>query len=63
MGGRSALYTHMAGGELTTQVGLPPDSNLPRMGDGVAALVVASDLEEEAPVWRLRIKLAAERGG
>jgi NADH-quinone oxidoreductase subunit G len=32
------------------------------MGAGTAILVVASDLEEEAPLWWLRVKQAAERG-
>lgn len=61
-GGESALYSHMAGGELTTQLGLPPGSNFGEMGAGSVILVVGSDLEEEAPLWWLRIKQAAERG-
>ncbi len=62
LGGRKALYTHMAGGDLVTQVGLTPGSNLGDLGAGDAVLVVASDLEEEAPLWWLRVKQAAERG-
>jgi NADH-quinone oxidoreductase subunit G len=32
------------------------------MGSETAILVVASDLEEEAPLWWLRVKQAADRG-
>jgi NADH-quinone oxidoreductase subunit G len=62
LGGETALYTHMAGGELTTQIGLAPESNIAHMGPGTAILVVGCDLEEEAPIWWLRIKQAAQRG-
>ncbi|MDD5369554.1 MAG: NADH-quinone oxidoreductase subunit NuoG [Anaerolineaceae bacterium] len=61
-GGQASLYSFMAGGELTTQLGLPPGSNLKDVGKGATILVVACDLEEEAPIWWLRIKQAAERG-
>ena len=60
--GQTALYTHMAGGELTTQIGFTPGTNLAELGAESAILVVASDLEEEAPLWWLRVKQAAERG-
>jgi NADH-quinone oxidoreductase subunit G len=33
-----------------------------QMGTGSAILVVASNLHEEAPIWYLRVKQAAERG-
>jgi NADH-quinone oxidoreductase subunit G len=49
----------MAGGEMT---GLGPGSNIGEMGSGTAILVVACDLKEEAPLWWLRVKQAAERG-
>jgi NADH-quinone oxidoreductase subunit G len=62
LGGKSALYTHMAGGELVAQVGLSEGSNLADLGKGTVILVIASDLEEEAPLWRLRLKQATERG-
>jgi NADH-quinone oxidoreductase subunit G len=62
LGGKSALYTHMAGGDLVGQVGLSEGSNLADLGKGTVILVVASDLEEEAPIWRLRLKQATERG-
>jgi len=62
LGGKPRLYTHMAGGDLVTQFGLPPGSNLGDLGKGSAILVVASDLYQEAPVWWLRIKQATRRG-
>lgn len=60
--GQPILYTHMAGGDLTTQFGVAPGTNLSDLGKNDAILVVASDLEEEAPLWWLRVKQAAERG-
>ncbi|MBN1148274.1 MAG: NADH-quinone oxidoreductase subunit NuoG [Anaerolineales bacterium] len=62
LGGSTALYTHMAGGELTAQIGLAPGSNLGDLGADSAVLVVGCDLEEEAPLWWLRLKQAAKRG-
>lgn len=61
-GGKSALYTHMAGGDLVTQLGVGKGTNLPDLGPGSMIIVVACDLEEEAPIWWLRVKQAAERG-
>lgn len=61
-GGEAILYTNMAGGEQTLSVGLSAGSNLGELGKGSAILVVASDLEEEAPVWWLRVNEAAKRG-
>ena len=62
VGGKTALYTHMAGGDLVAQVGLGQGSNISEMGPETAILVVACDLEEEAPLWWLRVKQAAQRG-
>ncbi len=62
LGGQKVLYTFMGGGEVVAQVGLGTGSNLANLGQGDAIVVFASDLEEEAPMWRLRVKLAAERG-
>jgi len=62
MGGRKVLYSTMAGGNLTAKYGMAPGSNFADMGPETAILVVASDLEEEAPIWWLRVKQAAERG-
>ncbi|MFQ5398001.1 MAG: NADH-quinone oxidoreductase subunit NuoG [Anaerolineae bacterium] len=52
----------IAGADVVAQVGLSSGSNLSDLGVGDAVLVVASDLHEEAPVWWLRVKQAAERG-
>ena len=61
-GGKALLDTHVGGGDLIAQVGLSKGSNLADLGQGDTILVIASDLEEEAPVWWLRVKQAAERG-
>lgn len=60
--GKAVLYSQMAGGDLTTQIGLGKGSNFSEMGKGTAIVVVASDLHEEAPIWWLRVKQAATRG-
>lgn len=52
----------LAGGDVVANVGISAGSNLKDLGSGDAILVVASDLHEEAPVWWLRVKQAAERG-
>ncbi len=52
----------LAGGEIVAQVGLSRGSNLKELQKGDAILVVAADLHEEAPVWWLRVKQAADRG-
>jgi NADH-quinone oxidoreductase subunit G len=62
LGGKAALYSDMAGGDLVTQLGVSKGSNLSDLGIGTVILVVASDLQEEAPIWWLRVKQAAERG-
>jgi len=61
-GGSIALASEMAGGDLTAQAGVGKGTNLGALGKGDAVLVVACDLEEEAPIWWLRVKQAAERG-
>src|SRR5258706_987511 len=60
--GKAYLYSDMAGGELTSLVGVGARTNFGKMGAGTAIVVVASDLYEEAPIWYLRVKQAAERG-
>jgi NADH-quinone oxidoreductase subunit G len=52
----------MSGGEWVQKVGFGSDADLGRFGRGDAVLVVASDLHQEAPLWWLRLKQAAERG-
>ncbi len=61
-GGTALLYSDMGGGELTQLVGVGAGTNIGTMGKGDAILVMASDLYEEAPVWWLRVKQAADRG-
>src|SRR5688500_4196149 len=61
-GGTAYLYSYMGGGELTSLVGVGAGTNIGSMGKGTTIVVVASDLYEEAPIWYLRVKQAAERG-
>jgi NADH-quinone oxidoreductase subunit G len=60
--GTAYLYSYMGGGELTSLVGVGAGTNFASMGKGNVIVVVASDLYEEAPIWYLRVKQAAERG-
>ncbi|MBI5082153.1 MAG: NADH-quinone oxidoreductase subunit NuoG [Chloroflexi bacterium] len=60
--GNAALYSRMGGGDLIQKVGIGAGSNFSAMGRGTTIVVVASDLEEEAPIWWLRVKQASERG-
>jgi NADH-quinone oxidoreductase subunit G len=53
--------TH-AGADLVAQVGVGQGTNLKDLGQGDAVLIIATDLEEEVPIWRLRLKQAQERG-
>ena len=62
LGGKITVYDEMAGGDLVTQVGVGQGTNFSEMGAGTTILVVASDLEEEAPIYWLRLKQAAQRG-
>jgi NADH-quinone oxidoreductase subunit G len=52
----------MGGAAYIAQAGLTGGSNFKEMGKGTTIIVIASDLEEEAPLWYLRVKLAAGRG-
>jgi NADH-quinone oxidoreductase subunit G len=62
VGGKAYLYSHMAGGDMTTMVGVGAGTNFGAMGAETTIVVVASDLYEEAPIWYLRVKQAADRG-
>jgi NADH-quinone oxidoreductase subunit G len=62
LGGQALLYTAMGGGGLTTSLGVVAGTNFSDLGQGSTILVVASDLYNEAPIWHLRLKQAAERG-
>ena len=53
--------THGAAPHLQ-QVGVGAGTNLSELGRGDAILVIACDLEEEVPIWRLRLKQAQDRG-
>ncbi len=61
-GNLDLVERRLAGGDVVAQVGLGRGSNLSDLKKGDAILVVAADLHEEAPVWWLRVKQAAERG-
>jgi len=58
----SPYPARMAGAEQVAQVGVGVGTNLLDVGRGDAIVVVASDLHEEAPIWWLRVKAAAQRG-
>jgi NADH-quinone oxidoreductase subunit G len=62
LGGRVALDERMAGGDLVQRVGVGSGTDLGKLGEGDAVLVIATDLHEEAPIWWLRVKQAADRG-
>ena len=62
LGAKIHFYTPMGGGEYTTSLGLSAGSNLGALGKGDTILVAASDLYNEAPLWYLRVKAAAQRG-
>jgi NADH-quinone oxidoreductase subunit G len=59
---KAVLYSGMGGGKLTTMIGMGDGSNLGSLREGSTIVVAASDLYEEAPIWYLRVKQAAERG-
>jgi len=52
----------MTGGDLVAQAGVGSGTRLRDIGPETAILVIASDFEEEAPIWWLQVKQAAERG-
>jgi NADH-quinone oxidoreductase subunit G len=52
----------MAGVEQVAQVGAGVGTRLQDLGPDSGVLVIASDLEEEAPIWWLQVKQAADRG-
>jgi NADH-quinone oxidoreductase subunit G len=52
----------MTGGDVVAQVGVGVGTRVQDMGPGDAILVIASDFEEEAPIWWLQVKQAADRG-
>jgi NADH-quinone oxidoreductase subunit G len=60
--GKAYFDSGMAGGELIQKVGVGAGSDLSTLEKGDVVLVIASDLLEEAPIWWLQVKGAAERG-
>lgn len=62
LGGKAILYSHMGGGDLTPLVGVGAGTNFSHMDSETTIIVVASDLEQEAPLWFLRVKQAKQRG-
>jgi NADH-quinone oxidoreductase subunit G len=62
LGGKIVLDSGMGGGEEVMKLGAGKDHNFGMLGAGDVVLVVASDLEEEAPIWNLRLRGAAKRG-
>jgi len=62
IGGRAVLDDPMAGGDVVQRAGVGRGTNLGRLGAGDLILVIATDLHEEAPIWWLRVKQAADRG-
>ena len=61
-GWQGILYNTLGGGDLVNQVGLGQGSNLKDVGAETVILIAASDLHQEAPIWWLRVKQAADRG-
>jgi NADH-quinone oxidoreductase subunit G len=55
-------YPRVAGIDLVAQYGIGSQTEWGDLGAESVILVVAGDVEEEAPVWFLRIKAAAQRG-
>lgn len=53
---------NMTGGDIIQKVGVATGTNFKDMGKGTTIVVIASNLEEEAPIWYLRAKVAAGRG-
>ncbi|MCX6079445.1 MAG: molybdopterin-dependent oxidoreductase [Chloroflexi bacterium] len=62
LGAKIYFYTGMGGGEYTSAYGMSSGSNLGDLGPSDTILVMASDLYNEAPLWHLRVKAAAQRG-
>src|SRR5262249_10612752 len=52
----------MTGADVAAKVGLPNGSNFSHCAAETMFIIVASDLQEEVPVWYLRIKGARDRG-
>ncbi len=53
---------HIAAHDIVARYGVGAGSDFGKMGQGSAIVVIAGDVEEEAPLWFLRIKGAVKRG-
>ena len=61
-GGKAVLQSSMAGGEQVARAGVGEGTNFSDIGVGDVIFIIASDLEEEAPLYWLRVNQAAKRG-
>ncbi len=62
-GAQLGVYPYrLTGAAQVAAVGVGVGTNFKDLGKGDAIIVVATDLEEEAPIWYLRAKVAADRG-
>ena len=59
---RLNVRPHVAAHDIATRYGVGAGSDFGHMGKGSAIFVIAGDVEEEAPVWFLRIQGAVKRG-
>jgi NADH-quinone oxidoreductase subunit G len=55
-------YPRAPGADAVARYGLGSDSDWTRLGQNSVILVVAGDVEEQTPIWFLRIKAAVQRG-
>lgn len=62
LNGKTVLHDYMGGGDVVRSHGMAPGSNLAELKAGDAIVVIASDLHQEAPLWWLRVRQAAQRG-
>jgi len=62
-GTRLGVYPYrLTGAAQVAAVGVGVGTNFKELGKGDAIVVIGTDLEEEAPIWYLRTKVAADRG-
>jgi NADH-quinone oxidoreductase subunit G len=55
-------YHRAAGADLVATYGIGADSDWRELGADSLILVVAGDVEEQAPIWYLQVKAATQRG-
>jgi NADH-quinone oxidoreductase subunit G len=59
---RISVRPHVAGHDVAARYGAGAGSDFGKMGRGSAIVVIGGDVEEEAPVWFLRMRGAIRRG-